>query len=120
MSISNDRRSFYGIAPTWRAGGAGSNGTAKPTSIALNVLSVLCELDNEGDIQPINTLAGECEIVSYTTRPEITLIVDCDLEDEGDVQPEITLIAVGSKTSTGDVQPEININALPTIEIPIP
>jgi len=89
MSSTGDRRSFYGIAPTWIAISDGTPGP--PFTILINSLNAKCEFDLIGDVPITNILNASCTIGFDGVLQGITMLASCGISLIGDIQPGNTL-----------------------------
>lgn len=86
--MSASRRSFPGIAQAWIARG---NGKQKPIVIVVNTLSVICDINFLGDINPIITLSVTCDLQGENVDAFVAISADCSIAVFGDINPVISL-----------------------------
>ena len=86
--MSNNRRTFYGIAPTWIAVG---NGKQIPEFIDIKSISVACDIAFLGDVNPTINLGVSCNVDTENLDLFHTMSVLCSTTFLGDVNPLVTM-----------------------------
>lgn len=86
--MSENRRTFPGIAQAWIARG---DGKQKAFAFNAKTLSVFCDVDFLGDIAPLITLSEFCEVGFDGIKTDINIDTICATSKTGDIEPPIIL-----------------------------